>query len=82
MLDENGKVSSIHRERQVRTDRLDVIRPYRVIRLDPSPTQFIAAAFGLTQRDMRILDPSLSESFPSAILCRDNCLIVSLEHIK
>jgi hypothetical protein len=33
-------------------------------------------------RDLRIMDPSLATSYPSAILCREKALVVSLEHIK
>lgn len=33
-------------------------------------------------RDLRIMDPSLATSYPSAILCRDRALVVNLEHIK
>ena len=28
------------------------------------------------------MDPSLTTSYPSAILCRDKALVVNLEHIK
>lgn len=31
---------------------------------------------------MRLLDPQLALSYPSAILCRDKALVVNLEHIK
>ena len=37
---------------------------------------------GVQGRDLRIMDPSLATSYPSAILCRDKALVVSLEHIK
>ncbi len=33
-------------------------------------------------RDLRIMDPSLTTSYPSAILCRDKAMVVNLEHIK
>ena len=33
-------------------------------------------------RDLRLLDPQLSTSYPSAILCREKALVVNLEHIK
>ena len=36
----------------------------------------------LQVRDLRILDPAMSTSYPSAILCRDKALLVNLEHIK
>jgi hypothetical protein len=36
----------------------------------------------LQGRDLRIMDPSLATSYPSAILCREKALVVSLEHIK
>lgn len=37
---------------------------------------------GVHGRDLRIMDPSLATSYPSAILCREKALVVSLEHIK
>lgn len=37
---------------------------------------------GVQGRDLRIMDPSLATSYPSAILCREKALVVSLEHIK
>jgi hypothetical protein len=33
-------------------------------------------------RDLRLLDPQLHSSYPSALLCRDKALVVNLEHIK
>ena len=33
-------------------------------------------------RDLRLLDPQLSTSYPSAILARDTALVVNLEFIK
>jgi magnesium transporter len=33
-------------------------------------------------RDLRLLDPQLALSYPSAILCREKALVVNLEHIK
>jgi hypothetical protein len=38
--------------------------------------------FLLQGRDLRIMDPSLATSYPSAILCREKALVISLEHIK
>ena len=37
---------------------------------------------GVQGRDLRIMDPSLATTYPSAILCRDKALVVNLEHIK
>ena len=37
---------------------------------------------GVQLRDMRLLDPHLNTSYPSALLCRDKALVVNLEHIK
>ncbi len=33
-------------------------------------------------RDLRLLDPQLSTSYPSAILARDSALVLNLEFIK
>ncbi len=33
-------------------------------------------------RDLRILDPALATSYPSAILCRDRAIVVNLETLK
>lgn len=37
---------------------------------------------GLQARDLRLLDPKFSTNYPSAILCRDQALVVNLLHIK
>jgi len=37
---------------------------------------------GVQLRDLRLLDPQLALSYPSAILCREKALVVNLEHIK
>ena len=37
---------------------------------------------GVQLRDLRVLDPYLAASYPSAILSRDRALVVNLEHIK
>ncbi len=37
---------------------------------------------GIQLRDLRLLDPMLAASYPSAILCRDRCLVINLEFIK
>jgi hypothetical protein len=37
---------------------------------------------GVQGRDLRIMDPSLATTYPSAILCRDKAMVVNLEHIK
>ena len=39
-------------------------------------------ALGVQLRDLRILDPALATSYPSAILVREKALVVNLEHIK
>ena len=36
----------------------------------------------LQLRDLRLLDPQLATSYPSAILARDSALVVNLEFIK
>lgn len=37
---------------------------------------------GVQLRDLRVLDPQLATSYPSAILCRDRALVVNLEYVK
>ena len=37
---------------------------------------------GVQLRDLRLLDPKLATSYPSAILCRDRSLVVNFEFIK
>lgn len=37
---------------------------------------------GVQGRDLRIMDPSLATTYPSAILCREKAMVVNLEHIK
>jgi hypothetical protein len=38
--------------------------------------------YGVQLRDLRILDPNLATTYPSAILCREKALIVNIEHIR
>ena len=42
----------------------------------------LTQGLGVQLRDLRVLDPLLAASYPSAILARDRALIVNLEHIK
>lgn len=42
----------------------------------------ITHELGIQVRDLRILDPAMATSYPSAILCREKALLVNLEHIK
>ena len=42
----------------------------------------ITQQLGVQLRDLRLLDPQLHNSYPSALLCRDKALVVNLEHIK
>ena len=34
---------------------------------------------GIQIRDLRLLDPLMTSTYPSAILCRDKALVVNLE---
>eukprot|EP00884_Botryococcus_braunii_P008671 jgi/Botrbrau1/17805/Bobra.0127s0054.1 len=43
---------------------------------------YLQQQLGVQARDMRLLDPMLNSSYPSAILCRDKALVCNLEHIK
>lgn len=42
----------------------------------------LTQTLGIQLRDLRLLDPKLATSYPSAILCRDRSLVVNLEYIK
>ncbi|GAB4815414.1 hypothetical protein N2152v2_002460 [Parachlorella kessleri] len=42
----------------------------------------ITQQMGVQLRDLRLLDPQLATSYPSAILCRERALVVNLEYIK
>jgi len=42
----------------------------------------ITQELGIQVRDLRLLDPAMATSYPSAILCRDKALLVNMEHIK
>ena len=35
---------------------------------------------GIQIRDLRLLDPLMTSTYPSAILCRDKALVVNLEY--
>jgi hypothetical protein len=39
-------------------------------------------AFSMQLRDLRLLDPQLATSYPSAILARDAALVLNLEFVK
>jgi hypothetical protein len=42
----------------------------------------LTTKLGIQTRDLRLLDPHLATTYPSAILCRDKSIVVNLEHIK
>ncbi len=42
----------------------------------------LTQTLGIQLRDLRLLDPLLVTSYPSAILCRERSLVVNLEYIK
>ena len=42
----------------------------------------LAQELGVQLRDLRVLDPTLACSYPSALFCRDKALIVNLEDIN
>jgi len=42
----------------------------------------LTVKLGIQTRDLRLLDPHMSSTYPSAILCRDKSIVVNLEHIK
>jgi magnesium transporter len=42
----------------------------------------VTAALGVQLRDLRLLDPQLSTSYPSAILARERAIVVNLEFVK
>lgn len=42
----------------------------------------LAHKYGLQTRDLRLLDPSLASSYPSAILYRDHAIVVNLEFAR
>lgn len=42
----------------------------------------LTQTIGIQLRDLRLLDPSLVTSYPSAILCREKSLVVNLEYVK
>ncbi|GMH36615.1 hypothetical protein BSKO_04488 [Bryopsis sp. KO-2023] len=59
--------------------RLDSQGKTSVVAMD---RQKLTQRLGVQLRDLRILDPKFCTSYPSAILCRENALVVNLEHIK
>lgn len=42
----------------------------------------LAQKLGIQARDLRLLDPNMATTYPSAILCREKSIVVNLEHIK
>jgi hypothetical protein len=58
------------------------VRP-AVPRSDPQADKWrITHKLGIQTRDLRLLDPGLSTTYPSAILCRDKAIVVNLEYLK
>lgn len=41
--------------------------------------QAMTHELGIQIRDLRLLDPLMTSTYPSAILCRDKALIINLE---
>jgi hypothetical protein len=37
---------------------------------------------GVQARDLRLMDPNLATTYPSAILCREKAMVINLEYIK
>ena len=42
----------------------------------------LTQTLGIQLRDLRLLDPKLAASYPTAILCRERALVVNLEFVK
>lgn len=42
----------------------------------------LTSKLGIQTRDLRLLDPHFTTTYPSCILCRDKSIVVNLEHIK
>eukprot|EP00955_Chlamydomonas_euryale_P088975 364426-Chlamydomonas_euryale.AAC.41 len=42
----------------------------------------LTGKLGIQTRDLRLLDPHFTTTYPSCILCRDKSVVVNLEHIK
>lgn len=42
----------------------------------------LTAQLNLHTRDLRVLDPMLTQMNPCAILCRERAILVNLEHVK
>lgn len=57
-------------------DRADLVDDLQADKLS------ITHELGIQVRDLRILDPAMATSYPSAVLCREKALLVNLEHIK
>ena len=53
-----------------------------IVSLDQRLKGSLIAKYGVAPRDLRILDPQLATSYPSAILCREKALVVNLEFMR
>ena len=42
----------------------------------------VMGELGIHSRDLRVLDPALTQAHPAAVLCRERVLLLSLEHLK
>ncbi len=60
------------------------------LRIEPSGDSNVLQAdkyklttkLGIQTRDLRLLDPHFTATYPSCILCREKSIVVNLEHIK
>ena len=59
--------------------KIDAAGDCMMVQIDKSR---ISARLGVQWRDLRIVDPKLATNYPSALLCRDKAMVVSLEYIK
>ena len=69
-------------------DNYSVVIPYQKVNSavrswhEQADKHAITQQLGVQLRDLRLLDPQLHASYPSALLSRDKALVVNLEHIK
>lgn len=87
-LDATGKLKTTAKRRGTAKVPPAVVRTWLRIEDNGESTVLQADKYKLTtklgiqMRDMRLLDPKFTGTYPSCILCRDKSIVVNMEHIK
>lgn len=91
-LKQDREGSDVVRRQRAKLDNYarHAVGPRKWLRIDPSgfgtavTMEKLATArrLGVPLRDLRVLDPQLSSSYASAVLCRERAIVISLEQVR